>query len=627
MQLAPAVIALGTEFAGHRIEGELGRGGMGVVYRAHHLALDLTRALKVISPSLSSDPSYVERFRRECRLAASVDHPAVIAVHHAGEERGLLYMSMQFIDGFDLGRLLAEGPLPPGRCVALLRQIAAGLDAAHDAGLIHRDVKPENVLVSEAPTGEAAHLTDFGIGTLAEAAERATSRASRGIVLGTSDYVAPEQVAGEVIDSRADIYSLACVAFHMLTGEPPFSQLSDLAKLAAHGSSPRPLASSIKTDLDPAVDDVLARGMAIDPDGRPARAGQLSAAVEDALLRSGQAAVPTRELSSPTGSRRRVRWTWVAAIGFVIAAALAVALATAIGGSEDGDGGGEVPRLAVASSIDTPRDPVDVSAVNDLVWVAGRRSQRVVALRPDGHRALGFGLDLDYPRSLVHGFGHVWAATWDGLVRIDPTTGRQDGVVSLGKTTDVAVDRDHVWVLTRDAQQTSVVQVDPRSLKVTGKGFVGDDARAVAAGAGAVWVTNTADGSISEIDRESGRTVGRPLEIGGRPTDVAAGGGSVWVVDNFQGRLVRIDLHGAGAFATVDRTIDTAPHPRGVASGFGSVWVSLGDEDLVARYDRSGDLTATYEVGGDPASVDTGDGSVWIADQASDTVSRIDPGQ
>ena len=286
-----------------------------------------------------------------------------------------------------------------------------------------------------------------------------------------------------------------------------------------------------------------------------------------------------------------------------------------------------VPQLAAASTIDTPHDPVDVSAGADLIWVAARRSERVVALAPDGQRALGFGVDLVYPRSLAEGFGYVWAATWDGLVRIDPATGERDGVVPLGKTTDVAVDRDHVWVITGPEEARVVAQVDPDSLRVTGEGFVGDNARALATGEGSVWVTNTSDGTLSEIDADTGRTVGRPLELGGRPTNVAVGGGSVWVADNFEGRLIRIDPRGAGGSPTVGRTTETGPHPRGITVGFGSIWVSIGDEDLVARYDHSGGLTATYEVGSDPASLDIGNGSIWTADQASDTISRIDPDQ
>ena len=165
---------------------------MGIVYRARHLALDRIRALKVLSPELSEDPTYVARFRRESRLAASVDHPAVVTVHHAGEEDGRLYMSMQYVDGVDLGRLLADGPLSPARARAILDQLAAGLDAAHAAGLIHRDVKPENVLLSGARDAERAYLTDFGIGTVAGTADRRTTRlTAEGIVLGTSSYMAP----------------------------------------------------------------------------------------------------------------------------------------------------------------------------------------------------------------------------------------------------------------------------------------------------------------------------------------------------------------------------------------------------------------------------------------------------
>ncbi len=612
-------LAAGTEFAGHKVEAEIGRGGMGVVYRARHLALDRVRALKVISQSLSGDPVYAERFRRECRLAASVDHPAVVTVHHAGEEDGLLYMSMQFIDGFDLGRLLADGPLDPQRTIHLLAQVAAGLDAAHDAGLIHRDVKPENVLIGEGSDGEASYLTDFGIGTVVEASDRTTTKLTgRGIVLGTSDYIAPEQIAGGAIDSRADIYSLACVAFHMLTGRTPFADLSELAKLAAHGGLDRPRASDALPGLGTGVDAVLARGMAIDPDHRPGTALDLAHDLERALQVGSE--TKTRPLPSARSVPRR-RWLVVGAIA-AVAVAGAASLVLALGGS--GDDGGKLTPVTAPATLDVPRDPVAITAGAGRVWVAGRSSDRITALDPDGERPLGRGLELENPRGLTLAFDHLWAIADRRLVRIDLASGRIDGELEVDDPSDVAAGRNHLWVLDR-GEQPRAVQVDPESLKVTGQGFVGRDPRSLAVGAGSVWVTNTSDGTISEIDPDSARVIGSPIEVGGRPTNIAAGGGDVWVVDNFGGRLVRIDPDGAGGAPAPEQTIDTSPRPRGIAIGLGSVWVTGGEDGTVARLDRDGDLRATFRVGANPADVDIGGGSVWTADQGSATVSRIDP--
>jgi DNA-binding beta-propeller fold protein YncE/tRNA A-37 threonylcarbamoyl transferase component Bud32 len=609
----------GTEFAGHLIEEEIGRGGMGIVYRARHLALDRIRALKVLSPELSEDPTYVARFRRESRLAASVEHPAVVTVHHAGEEDGRLYMSMEYVDGVDLGRLLADGPLSPARAGAILDQLAAGLDAAHAAGLIHRDVKPENVLLSGSRDAERAYLTDFGIGTVAGTADRRTTRlTAEGIVLGTSGYMAPEQIDGDAVDRRADVYSLACVAFHMLTGEPPFAGRSELATLSAHGSAPRPQASAIVPALGGRLDDALAAGMAIDLDARPDSATAFSARLGAAI--GGGSGATTAPLPQPRRVRRRSRPLAFAAVAITAAAAIVAVLALAGGGDDDTT----ADVAGAAASFETPRDPVAVAAGAERIWVAGRDSDRITALDRSGERPLGRGRTIENPRALALGFGYLWAVGRDGLFRLDLETGEPKGTVPLADPSDVAVDRDHIWVLDR-GEQPRVLQVDPASLRVTGQGFVGDDPRSLAVGAGSVWVTNTADGSISRVDPETARVLGNPLDVGGRPTNVAAGGGRVWVVDNFGGRLIPIDPATGGEPRT-GAAIATAPHPRGIAIGFGSVWLSSGDDGTVARYDLDGGgPTATVEVGADPADVDVGGGAVWTADQGADTVSRIDP--
>ena len=214
----------GKVFAGHRIDGVVGKGGMGVVYRATQLALDLTVALKVMAPDLAYDDAFRERFRRESRLAASLDDPHIVPVRHAGEEEGLLYVTMRLVEGPDLGLLLErEGPLEPARAVAVVEQIGSALDAAHGKGLIHRDVKPANILVDPQPSGLCAYLTDFGL-TRRSVGSSGLTRTGQWV--GTIDYVAPEQIRGDEIDERADLYSLGCVLFQALTGHAPFEQES-----------------------------------------------------------------------------------------------------------------------------------------------------------------------------------------------------------------------------------------------------------------------------------------------------------------------------------------------------------------------------------------------------------------
>src|SRR5712671_6801333 len=211
--MAGSELASGSELAGYRIESLLGRGGMGVVYRARDLALDRNVALKLLAPELAQDMRFRERFLRESRLAASLDHPAIVPIYDAGEVAGRLYIAMRLVEGTDLKRLLAEqGALEPAAALALLEQVADALDAAHERGLVHRDVKPSNVLVDSRGH---CYLADFG---LSRRLADLPSPGGPGRSLGTVDYVAPEQIRGEQLDGRADLYSLGCLLYECLSG-------------------------------------------------------------------------------------------------------------------------------------------------------------------------------------------------------------------------------------------------------------------------------------------------------------------------------------------------------------------------------------------------------------------------
>ena len=234
-----AELSEGTVFAGHRVDGVAGRGGMGVVYRATHLALDHVVALKLIAPELANDPKFRERFVRESRTAVSIRHPNVVQVRHAGEEDGVLFVTMDFVEGSDLRALIsAERRLEPTRAARIISQVAGALDAAHDRGLVHRDVKPGNVLIEDVGASERVYLTDFG---LTKRMTGATELTASGAFIGTLEYMAPEQIRGGKLDARTDVYALGGVAFAALTGEPPFGQVDgDIAKLYAHLNDPPP---------------------------------------------------------------------------------------------------------------------------------------------------------------------------------------------------------------------------------------------------------------------------------------------------------------------------------------------------------------------------------------------------
>lgn len=264
--------------AGYRMQEVIGRGGMGVVYRATQLTLGRPVAVKLIAAERSEDPVFRERFKSESRIAASIEHANVIPVYEAGEDDGLLFIAMRLVEGCDLGQLLARvGSLTPERAVRLIAQIAGALDAAHALGLVHRDVKPANVLLTvEEP--EHAYLTDFGVAVQAGAHSRIT-RAGQWV--GSLDYLAPEQIRGESLDARADVYALTGLLFRCLTGEPPFAGESDAAVMWAHVSSPAP--SHTLPDLPDVLNEIIARGMAKDPSERFATAGDLAHACARAL--------------------------------------------------------------------------------------------------------------------------------------------------------------------------------------------------------------------------------------------------------------------------------------------------------------------------------------------------------
>src|SRR5438477_2556174 len=243
---------IGTELGGYRIVEQLGRGGTSVVYRAEHVRLGRGAALKLLSPGLG-DADFGDRFLRESRLAASLDHPNIVPVYDAGEDDGLLWIAMACVEGTDLKTLIAdEGPLPVRRALSIVGQIASALDAAHARGLVHRDVKPANILVGP---GDRAYLSDFG--AVKELSSAGLTRT--GAFVGTIEYCAPEQIEGGEVDARTDVYALGCVLYEALTGAPPFHRPSEVAVLNAHLHSPPPKLHGQPGGLDAVVAKALSK--------------------------------------------------------------------------------------------------------------------------------------------------------------------------------------------------------------------------------------------------------------------------------------------------------------------------------------------------------------------------------
>jgi hypothetical protein len=266
----------GEVLAGYRIEGLISTGGMGSVYRARNVALNRVYALKVLAEQSGSDSDFRERFRREMRIAASLDHPNIVTIHNAGEQDGILFFVMDFITGTDLRALLRQsGALAPERASHILTEIASALDAAHARGLVHRDVKPANILISDRDAEERAYLTDFGIARRLDSASSIEGLTRTGAVVGTVHYMSPEQITGAPVDARADIYALGCVFFQMMTGSVPYERETSLATLYAHVHDPPPDLGHVGEQY-PAFHPVLARAMATKPEDRYPSAGDFA---------------------------------------------------------------------------------------------------------------------------------------------------------------------------------------------------------------------------------------------------------------------------------------------------------------------------------------------------------------
>jgi Protein kinase domain len=319
-------LGTGSRLLDYRLETVLGRGGMSVVYVADDLRLRRKVAVKVLAPELSEDDRFRERFVRESELAASIDHPNVIPIYEAGEADGRLYIAMRYVAGTDLKALLRrEGALEPIRAVVIVAQLAAALDVAHGRGLVHRDVKPGNVLLAAEDGREHVYLSDFGV---AKSASSATGLTTAGQRVGTIDYVAPEQIRGAVVDGRADQYSLGCLLFECLTGEVPFRRDTEVAVIYAHLRDKPQAVNDRRPEVPAGIDAVLARALAKKPGDRYDSCRDLAAAAEAALGRSR----PSTGASVLTPRRQRARSVRSPVLRVPIAAALAIVFAFAIGG-------------------------------------------------------------------------------------------------------------------------------------------------------------------------------------------------------------------------------------------------------------------------------------------------------
>ena len=633
-----AQLSPGSVFAGFRIDGVAGRGGMGVVYRATELALDRTVALKLIADGALGDAGARARSVLESRLAASIEHPNVIPIHAAGEHDGVAYIVMRYVRGEDLAaRLRRTGPLGVGEAAAIVTQVAAALDAAHAAGLVHRDVKPANVLVAD----DHVYLTDFGVAR----DTRATSGLTRtGDWVGTLDYVAPEQIRGERIDHRADVYSLGCVLCQTLTGQVPFPRESDEGRLWAHLHAVPPRPSAVVRGVPRGFDAVVARALAKDPDLRWQTAGDLGVAVLAARdgrpLPAGSAATTRRGRGLLAGRG----WTRVAPRRMlaVVAAGVAVlgvgAAVLASRGDDDAASGGmraggpriaprpaaqPLPRVtARATVLDRPRA---LAATRDAVWVTGDGGNRLVRLAPPSLRRGAGPVVGRGGRDLVLRRGELWVAVPRSrrVVRVDADDGRRRRPAIVLPVALVALDAGEgaVWVAEQDpvGGPATLTRIDPEGNRVSGTRPVPEGINDVRAGLGAVWVVVRSGTTLLKVDPKT-LQVRKVIPVGPKALRADVGAGSVWVTNHDDDSVVRVDPRSGEVFP-----IGVPRKPFGIAVRGRYVWVASFFDSTLARIDtRTYRLVGTpIPVGFNPVDVVAGPDAVWVAGRGDDTVTQV----
>jgi serine/threonine protein kinase, bacterial len=599
----------GTTFGRYQLLQVLGRGGMGVVWRAHDTATDRVVAVKLLSAHLVDDESFVKRFRREAHAAAQLNSPHVIPIHNYGEIDGRLYVDMRLVEGRDLASVLADGPLETERAVRIIEQVAKALHAAHKVGLVHRDVKPSNILLDE---DDFAYLIDFGIARATED----TRLTDTGGMVGTLHYMAPERLSTGEVDARADIYALACVLYECLTGSCPFPGEGLERQIVAHLSDPPPQPSSTHPEVPHDFDDVIARGRAKEPRERYGSTVELAAAAHDAVTTPMAKSAPstgTRPLAATTTSGRAVdlgaterhqpdeipaqrerqpgidqshqpakprRW-WhrksviIPAAAGLLAVVVAVAAVAVIRSQNGSSSAGPPPQTASSRQVVLPftglKEPNSVAVDSaGAIYVADSGNNRMVKLAAgaSSETVLPF-TDLSWPVGVaVDSAGAVYVGdTGNGRVvalapgaasqTVLPFTGLSDplGVAVNGSGTVYVADYDNsqVVALTAGATTPTVLPFDP--LK---------EATGIAADkTGAVYVVDSGNNRVVKLDAGASSPTVLPFGVLDSPNGVAVDStGAVYVADGARDRVMKL---AAGASSPTVLPFTDLDSPNGVA--------------------------------------------------------------
>jgi serine/threonine protein kinase len=623
---------VGTELAGYRIEGVIGRGGMSVVYLAEHARLERKVALKVLAPELAGSERFHDRFLRESKLAASIDHPNIVPIYDADESEGVLYIAMRYVEGSDLKQAIREaGRLEPVRASAIVDQVASALDAAHARGLVHRDVKPANVLLTDE---DHVYVSDFG---LTKRAVSVSGLTETGQLIGTIDYVAPEQIKGDPVDQRADVYSLGCLLFESLTGHAPYPRDIEVGVLWAHVETPPPSLTEQRPDLPSEVDDVLALAMAKDPGERTSAAGDVAVGFRSALgLPSATGERIALPLRKPKPKTRR-RGTLMAAViaGVLLVAALVVFILNPGGPDVAAPAANTVARIDVDTNafdeaVSVGEDPTGVTIGEDGdLWVINESSSTVSRIDPESATATSTQSTLGIPTGVAAGEGAVWVTNGFGgqsgtqVVRIDPADEAVDVAFPSGNEKAIVVAFGSIWLA--DADRDQVLRYDPRNLSAEPTAIpIDDDAvadeapRFLAVGTGTaegIWVANELGGSVMRIDPATDE-VDDLIQVEG-PTGVAADDSGVWVTSETLDRVHRFDAADFRALQTYQQEDGILDGPTVIAVGPSGVWIGSDLESAIVLIVPNATTVERLALGGIAGGlVVDGNGDVWVTVRA-----------
>jgi predicted Ser/Thr protein kinase len=574
---------IGSEVAGYRIESVLGQGGMGTVYVAEQSLPTRKVVLKLLRPELSTDDGFRRRFIHESEAAALTEHPNIVPIYSAGEADGILYIAMRFVEGEDLRELIArDSRVPTERAVEIVSQVASALDAAHARGLVHRDVKPSNILLDRQGN---AYLSDFG---LIKRSQVDTGLTETGQFMGSIEYCAPEQIRGDRVDGRADVYSLGCVLFEAVAGRPPFRRETEIATLYAHLEQEPPALSSVVRASNAELDVVVGKALAKAPPERYETAGAFARDARRAVgASSGERAV--------VSARDRRRLGWIAGLAV---AAVAGVIAVAILVSADEPGVTAAPPVRPTAVM---LDPETGSVEQTIGGFTYRQAPTLVG-------------------DLAAGEGGVWVGAPPLVHHLDPVTGSiRDSIHLSLPGGNLAVGFRTVWVAVANVVQRINPATDQmlRSVRLEeAQGIV--DVSEIAVGEDAMWATTQS--ALYRLDPFTARVIG-VTEITGS-TGLAVADGTVWVVDGFAGTLSAFEESSGGPRDSVE----LAGSLDGVAAGDGSVWVLDHQAGVVWVVDpETLRVLDTVRVGGDERDIVFGADAVWLADGADRSVTRIDP--